>query len=92
MSHLSTVKAVLGLSAHDVLLVEEHGEHFFHDQTILFTESSSCEDDPLESAPGGTFAGQSDSSVEEDLDSQFLDLPGRSTALIAELVDTVPDP
>ena len=28
-SHLSAVKEFLGLSAHDVLLLEEHGEHFF---------------------------------------------------------------
>ena len=62
VSHLSAVKEVLGLSAHDVLLLEEHGEHFFHDQAMSFAESSSNEDDPVEPAAGATFAARFNSS------------------------------
>ena len=64
VSHLSAVKEVLGLSAHDVLLLEKHGEHFSHDQAMSFAESSSklIKTIPFESASGDTFAARVNSS------------------------------
>ena len=40
VSHLSAVKEVLELSAHDVLVLEKHYEHFPHDQARWFAEFS----------------------------------------------------
>ena len=62
VSHLSAVKEVLGLYVHDVLLLEELRKHFSHGQAMLFAESSSNDDDPLESTSGATFAARFDSS------------------------------
>ena len=62
VSHLSAVKEVLGLPAHDVFFLEEHCEHFSHDQAMSFAESSSNEDDPVEPASGATFAAWFNSS------------------------------
>ena len=62
MSHLSAVKEVVGLLAHHVFLLEEHGEQFSHEQAMLFAESSSNEDNPVEPASGATLAAWSNNS------------------------------
>ena len=89
-SHMSAVKEVLGLPASDVLLLEEHHKHFFHDQATSSAESFSDEDDPLESLLGATATVPFNSSDEEDLDP--LDPADRSSASLADLISAEPGP